>query len=59
MQNLFPTYTINVLPAHPEAELAPSLIEAVKGATLFPIDTAFFSEHRERLIERWEKEVLP
>ena len=59
MQNLFPTYTINALPAHPEAEPAPSLAEAVKGATLFPMDNAFLSEHWERLVERWEKEVLP
>jgi iron(III) transport system substrate-binding protein len=58
-QNLYPTYKINVLPAHPEAELAPSLVEAVKGATLFPFDNAFISEHWERIVERWEKEVLP
>jgi iron(III) transport system substrate-binding protein len=59
MQNLYAKYKINVLPAHPQAEPAPGLAEAVKGANLFPIDNAFLSEHRKRIVERWEKEVLP
>ena len=59
MQNLFATYKINFLPAHPDVEVEPSLAAVLKGANIFPIDSAWAGENRKRIVEMWVEKVLP
>ncbi len=59
MQNLYATYKINFIPAHPSVEIEPSLAAVVKGANIFPIDSDWAGENRKRVVQRWVNEVLP
>jgi iron(III) transport system substrate-binding protein len=59
MQNLFAKYKINFLPAHPDVEVEPSLAAVLKGANIFPIDSAWAGENRKRIVEMWVEKVLP
>jgi len=59
MQNLFAKYKINFLPAHPEVQVEPSLAAVLKGANIFPIDSAWAGENRKRIVEMWVEKVLP
>jgi iron(III) transport system substrate-binding protein len=59
MQNLFAKYKINFLPCHPEVAVEPSLAEVLKGANIFPIDSAWAGENRKRIVEMWVEKVLP
>ena len=59
MQNLFAKYKINFLPAHPDVQVEPSLAAVLKGANIFPIDSAWAGENRKRIVEMWVEQVLP
>ena len=59
MQNLFAKYKINFLPAHPDVQVEPSLAAVLKGANIFPIDSAWAGENRKRIVEMWVEKVLP
>ena len=59
MQTLFAKYKINFLPAHPDVQVEPSLAAVLKGANIFPIDSAWAGENRKRIVEMWVEKVLP
>ena len=59
MQNLFAKYKINFLPAHPDVQVEPGLAAVLKGANIFPIDSAWAGENRKRIVEMWVEQVLP
>ena len=59
MQNLFAKYKINFLPAHPDVQVEPGLAAGLKGANIFPIDSAWAGENRKRIVELWVEKVLP
>ena len=59
MQNLYVKYKWNVFPVHPDARIEPGLAKLLEGANILPLDMVFFADNRERIIERWVKEVLP
>jgi iron(III) transport system substrate-binding protein len=58
MQNNFAKYKINLVPAHPDAVLEPSLGEIMKGAKFFTIDADYAAANRKRIVDRWVAEVL-
>jgi len=58
MQELFAKYKINFLPTHPDVKVEPSLAEVLKGANIFPIDTAWAGENRKRIVSMWVEKVL-
>jgi len=37
----------------------PGLAKLLEGANIFLIDNVFFAENRERITDRWVREVLP
>ena len=59
MQNLYRKYKANKLPVHPDVKIEPGLAKVLEGANIFPPDPVFVGENRERIIERWVREVLP
>ena len=59
MQTLFAKYKINFLPTHPDVQVEPSLAEVLKGANIFPIDSAWAGENRKRIVDLWVEKVLP
>jgi len=58
MQSNFVKYNINLVPAHPDAVLAPSLREILKGGKFFSIDADYAAANRKRIVDRWVAEVL-
>jgi iron(III) transport system substrate-binding protein len=58
MQNLFAKYKINFPPAHPEVQIEPGLAAVLKGAKIFPIDSAWAGENRKRIVDLWIQKVL-
>jgi iron(III) transport system substrate-binding protein len=58
MQNLFATYKINFPPAHPEVQIEPGLAAVLKGAKIFPIDSAWAGDNRKRIVDLWIQKVL-
>jgi iron(III) transport system substrate-binding protein len=58
MQNLFAKHKINFPPAHPGVQIEPGLAAVMKGAKIFPIDSAWAGEHRKRLVDLWIQKVL-
>ena len=59
MQTLFAKYKINFLPTHPDVQVEPSLAAVLKGANIFPIDSAWAGENRKRIVDLWVEKVLP
>ena len=59
MQNLYGKYKLNLLPVHPDVKIEPDLAKLLEGANIFPIDDVFVGENRERITDRWVREVLP
>jgi iron(III) transport system substrate-binding protein len=57
MQLLFAKYKINFVPAHPEVKIDPGLAEVLRGAKIFPIDDGYAGANRQRIVERWVKEI--
>jgi iron(III) transport system substrate-binding protein len=58
MQNLFAKYKINFPPAHPEVQIEPGLAAVLKGAKIFPIDSAWAGDNRKRIVDLWIQKVL-
>ena len=58
MQNLFAAYKINFPPAHPEVQIEPGLAAVLKGAKIFPIDSAWSGDNRKRIVDLWIQKVL-
>ena len=58
MQNNFAKYSINFVPAHPDAVPEASLGAILKGAKFFSIDPDYASANRKRIVDRWVAEVL-
>jgi len=58
MQSNFAKYNINLVPAHPDAVLAPGLREILKGGKFFSIDADYAAANRKRIVDRWVAEVL-
>jgi iron(III) transport system substrate-binding protein len=58
MQNLFAKYKINFPPAHPDVQIEPGLAAVMKGAKIFPIDSAWAGENRKRMVDLWVQKVL-
>lgn len=58
MQNLYAQYQINFVPAHPDVQIEPGLAKVLEAANIFPIDSDFAGEHRQRIVEKWIQEVL-
>ena len=58
MQILFAKYKINFLPTHPDVQVEPSLAAVLKGANIFPIDSAWAGENRKRIVDTWVEKVL-
>jgi iron(III) transport system substrate-binding protein len=58
MQNLFAAYKINFPPAHPEVQIEPGLAAVLKGAKIFPIDSAWAGDNRKRIVDLWIQKVL-
>jgi len=59
MQKLFAPYKINFLPCHPDVTVEPSLAAVIKGAKIFPIDSAWAGANRKRIVDLWVEKVLP
>jgi iron(III) transport system substrate-binding protein len=59
MQKFFATYKINFLPAHPDVPVEASLEKVMKGANIFPIDSAWAGANRKRIVNLWVEKVLP
>ena len=59
MQNLFVKYKINLIPVHPDTRIDPGLAKLLEEANIFPLDMEFRANNRERIVDRWVKEVLP
>jgi iron(III) transport system substrate-binding protein len=58
MQSLFAKYKINFPPAHPDVKIEPGLAAVLKGAKIFPIDSAWAGENRKRMVDLWVQKVL-
>jgi len=58
MQSLFAKYKINFPPAHPEVQIEPGLAAVMKGAKIFPIDSAWAGDNRKRMVDLWVQKVL-
>jgi iron(III) transport system substrate-binding protein len=58
MQNLFAKYKINFPPAHPDVQIEAGLAAVMKGAKIFPIDSAWAGENRKRIVDLWVQKVL-
>ncbi len=58
MQSLFAKYKINFPPAHPGVQIEPGLAAVMKGAKIFPIDSAWAGENRKRIVDLWIQKVL-
>jgi len=58
MQSLFAKYKINFPPAHPDVQIEPGLAAVMKGAKIFPIDSAWAGQNRKRMVDLWIQKVL-
>ena len=58
MQSLFAKYKINFPPAHPDVQIEPGLAAVMKGAKIFPIDSAWAGQNRKRMVDLWVQKVL-
>jgi iron(III) transport system substrate-binding protein len=59
MQKYFADYKINFIPTYPGVETQPTLTEALESAErIFPIDSEYTGENRERIVEKWINLVL-
>ena len=59
MQRLYAKRKLSIIPSHPEVQIAPNLAKVLEGVNIFSLDGAYMGANLRRIIDRWEKEVLP
>jgi len=58
MQSLYVKEKINFLPANPQVQPDPSMVDVLKNAKILEIDDTWAGTNRERIVARWVSQVL-